>query len=59
LLSNKLAGGRRFNKAGLQIAFAFYLVALGGFRAPTQLAPARDRFVGIVFALVVMWFVFR
>jgi multidrug resistance protein MdtO len=43
---------------GHTVAFAFYLVALGGFRAPTQLAPARDRFVGIAFALVVMWFVF-
>ena len=29
---------------GLQIAFAFYLTALAGFTAPTELAPARDRF---------------
>jgi multidrug resistance protein MdtO len=57
-LSSWIAGGPRFNNVGLQIAFAFYLVALGGFRAPTQLAPARDRFVGILFFLIIMWFVF-
>jgi multidrug resistance protein MdtO len=52
------AGGRRFNYVGLQIAFSFYLVAFEGFSAPTELAPARDRFIGIVVALVVMGFVF-
>jgi multidrug resistance protein MdtO len=50
--------GRRFNYVGLQIALAFYFVAFEGFGPPTELAPARDRFVGIVLALVVMWFVF-
>jgi multidrug resistance protein MdtO len=50
--------GRRFNYVGLQIALAFYFVAFEGFGAPTELAPARDRFVGILVALVVMWFVF-
>jgi multidrug resistance protein MdtO len=50
--------GRRFSYVGLQIALSFYLVAFEGFRAPTELAPARDRLVGIVVALVVMWFVF-
>ncbi len=57
-LSAWVAGGRRFGYVGLQIAFAFYLTALAGFTAPTELAPARDRFVGIVLAIVVMWFVF-
>jgi multidrug resistance protein MdtO len=52
------AGGRQFGYAGLQIAFAFYLVAFEGFSAPTELAPARDRLVGILVALVVIWFVF-
>jgi multidrug resistance protein MdtO len=52
------ATGRRFNYVGLQIAFAFYLVAFEGFSAPTELAPARDRFIGIMLALVVMAFVF-
>jgi multidrug resistance protein MdtO len=52
-----ISGGSRFNYLGLQLAFAFYLVALLDFSASTELAPARDRFVGILFALVVMWFV--
>jgi multidrug resistance protein MdtO len=50
--------GRRFNYVGLQIAFSFYLVAFEGFSSPTQLAPARDRLIGILLALVVMAFVF-
>lgn len=50
--------GRRFNYVGLQIALAFYFVAFEGFGPPTELAPARDRFVGILVALVVMWFIF-
>jgi multidrug resistance protein MdtO len=43
---------------GLQIAFSFYIVAFEGFSAPTRLAPARDRLMGILLALTVMWFVF-
>lgn len=53
-----IAGGRQFNYVGLQIIFSFYLVAFEDFHAPTQLAPARDRLIGILLALVVMWFVF-
>jgi multidrug resistance protein MdtO len=52
------ATGRRFSYVGLQIALAFYFVAFEGFGPPQELAPARDRFVGILVALVVMWFVF-
>jgi multidrug resistance protein MdtO len=33
-------------------------VAFEGFSAPTELAPARDRLIGIILALVVMAFVF-
>jgi multidrug resistance protein MdtO len=51
-------GGRQFGYAGLQIAFSFYLVAFEGFSAPTELAPARDRMVGILVALVIVWLVF-
>jgi multidrug resistance protein MdtO len=58
LLAAWTAAGPRFNYVGLQMAFSFYLVAFEGFSAPTQLAPARDRFIGILLALVVMWFVF-
>jgi multidrug resistance protein MdtO len=57
-ISSWIARGARFNYIGLQIALAFYLVALVDSHAPTELAPARDRFIGIIFALVVMWFVF-
>jgi multidrug resistance protein MdtO len=53
-----IAGGPVFNYLGLQVAFSFYLVALLDSSASTELAPARDRFIGILFALVVMWFVF-
>ncbi len=52
------AAGRQFSYVGLQIAFSFYLVAFEGFSAPTELAPARDRLMGILLALVVMAFVF-
>ena len=58
LLSAWTAAGPRFYYVGLQIAFSFYLVAFKGSSAPTQLAPARDRLIGILLALVVMWFVF-
>ena len=57
-LSAWVAGGRQFNYVGLQIAFSFYLVVFAGFSAPTELAPARDRLIGILLALVIMAFVF-
>jgi multidrug resistance protein MdtO len=57
-LAGWTSGGPRFNYVGLQIAFSFYLVTLQGFGPSTALAPARDRVVGIFFALVVMWLVF-
>jgi len=50
--------GRRFGYVGLQIALAFYFVALQGFGPPVELAPARDRFVGILVGLIAMWFIF-
>jgi multidrug resistance protein MdtO len=57
-ISAWIAAGPKFNYIGLQIAFSFYIVAYEGFSAPTELAPARDRFVGILIALAVMLFVF-
>jgi hypothetical protein len=57
-VASRISVGSLFNYLGLQIAFAFYLVALLDFSASTELAPARDRFVGILFAVIVMWFVF-
>jgi multidrug resistance protein MdtO len=53
-----LVGGRQFNFVGLQTAFSFDLVVFADFSAPTQLAPPRDRLVGILLALVIMAFVF-
>ena len=53
-----IAGGPKFNYIGLQIAFSFYIVAYEGLSAPTELAPARDRFVGILIALAIMLLVF-
>ena len=40
--------GKAFGYAGLQIAFSFYIVAFEGFSAPAELAPARDRLMGIL-----------
>ena len=57
-LSAWIGAGARFSYVGIQIAFAFYLVSLSGFAAPTELAPARDRLAGIMLAVIVMWFVF-
>jgi multidrug resistance protein MdtO len=57
-LSAWVAGGRNFSYVGLQIAFSYYLVVFADFSAPTELAPARDRLIGILLALVVMAFVF-
>ena len=57
-ISAWVAGGRNFSYVGLQIAFSYYLVVFTDFTAPTELAPARDRLVGILLALVVMAFVF-
>jgi multidrug resistance protein MdtO len=52
-----VAGDPRFNYIGMQMAFAFYITSLGGFKAPTELAPARDRLAGVFLAVFVMWFV--
>ena len=57
-ISGWCAQGRQFSYVGLQIAFSFYLVAFEGSSAPTELAPARDRLIGILVALFVMWIVF-
>jgi multidrug resistance protein MdtO len=48
-----------FGYIGLQIALSFFYVAFEGFSASTQMAPARDRLMGILLALVVMLLVFR
>jgi multidrug resistance protein MdtO len=49
---------QRFSYFGIQLALAFYLVHLQEFRVVTSLAIARDRVVGIMFGLSMMWLVF-
>ena len=48
-----------YSYIGLQIAFSYYLVVFTGFSAPQQMAPARDRLIGILVALLVMMLIFR
>jgi multidrug resistance protein MdtO len=48
----------RLSYLGVQVAFAFYLITLSEFKFQTSLAVARDRVVGILLGLVVMWVVF-
>jgi multidrug resistance protein MdtO len=43
---------------GVQIAFAFFLTDLPGFGPANQIAPARDRVIGIALGVLVMWFIF-
>jgi multidrug resistance protein MdtO len=48
----------RLSYFGVQIAIAFYLINLQEFKIQTSLAVARDRVVGILLGLSVMWLVF-
>lgn len=48
----------RMSYVGVQIGFAFYLTTLSGFGPSTEIAPARDRVVGVVVGILVMWLVF-
>jgi multidrug resistance protein MdtO len=48
----------RLSYFGVQIAVAFYLIHLNSFAIEPSLSIARDRVVGILLGLVMMWFVF-
>ncbi len=50
--------GPRLSYVGVQVALAFYIINLQEFKIQTALAPARDRIVGILLGLSVMWVVF-
>jgi multidrug resistance protein MdtO len=50
--------GPRLSYFGLQLAAAFYFVNLDQFKIQTSLVPARDRVVGILLGLSMMWLVF-
>jgi multidrug resistance protein MdtO len=49
----------RLSYFGLQVALAFYLINLQEFAAQTSLSIARDRVVGVLLGLFMMWFVFE
>jgi multidrug resistance protein MdtO len=48
----------RLSYFGVQIAVAFCLIHLNSFAIEPSLSIARDRVVGILFGLIMMWFVF-
>ena len=48
----------RLSYSGIQVANAFYLINLSEFKMQTSLAVARDRVVGILLGLFIMWLVF-
>ena len=48
----------RLSYFGVQMALAFYLINLRDFGIQTSLVPGRDRVIGIMLGLVMMWLVF-
>src|SRR5262245_13708332 len=48
----------RLSYFGLQMALAFYLINLQEFKIQTSLEVARDRVLGILLGLFMMWIVF-
>ncbi len=53
-----MTSGPRLSYLGLQAALAFYLINLVEFAFQTSLYPARDRLIGILLGLFMMWLVF-
>jgi multidrug resistance protein MdtO len=49
---------QRVSYFGLQAALAFYLALIQDYRTTTDLAPARDRALGVLLGVAVMWLVF-
>src|SRR5262249_23688935 len=50
--------GPRLSYFGIQLALAFYLITLPEFTIQTSLQVARDRVVGVLLGLSMMWLVF-
>ena len=48
----------RLSYFGIQVALAFYLINLSEFKMQTSLEAARDRVVGVLLGLIIMWLVF-
>jgi multidrug resistance protein MdtO len=53
-----MTSSARLSYFGVQIAVAFYLIHLNSFAIEPSLSIARDRVVGILFGLSMMWLVF-
>lgn len=49
----------RLSYCGLQIAFAFYLINVNEFRIQLSLSIARDRTMGVLLGIFMMWLVFE
>jgi multidrug resistance protein MdtO len=49
----------RLSYAGVQFAFAFYIIHLSGFSFQTSLALPRDRALGVLLGITMMWLVFE
>lgn len=49
----------RLSYAGVQFAFAFYLIHLSDFSIQTNLAVGRDRVLGVLLGITMMWLVFE
>ncbi|CAN5634093.1 hypothetical protein BH10ACI4_BH10ACI4_06610 [soil metagenome] len=58
LLSGWVLRSPRMGYVGVQIGFAFFITTLPGFSAPTLIAPARDRVIGVAIGIAVMWVIF-
>jgi len=58
LASWVMTSSPRLSYFGVQVALAFYLINLQEFTIQTSLAVARDRVVGILLGLIMMWLVF-
>lgn len=58
LASWVMTSSPRLSYFGLQVALAFYLINLQEFAMQTSLAIARDRVVGVLLGLFMMWLVF-
>jgi multidrug resistance protein MdtO len=52
-------GSPRISYAGVQIAFSFYLIQLSDFSFQTDLTVARDRVLGVLLGVTMMWLVFE
>ncbi len=53
-----MSSGPRLSYFGSQVAVSFYLINLQEFAVQTSLSVARDRVVGVLLGLLVMWFAF-